>query len=751
MTDGNAPTPRPIRVAIVGGGCAGVAAAWHLSRQPGYEVHVYEKSWRLGGKGASVRDKDGRILDHGLHIWLGFYENAFRMARDCYAEVQARGWGPQAAPGKKLTHECFEDAFFAEPHIGVAGKDHDGQWVVWSGHLPPAPGIPGDHPIIAGSNPFTIGNYILRCIELLKTLLVSVIGPPGGDELGTPMPTGVPAVTVDTEFTAERPQKPEDIIEHVARGVRAATLTTAAAVLQTISILEALLHGETLDKILEASPRGVDKALDVLRALLAQARKQLTDLVAVDPELRWKTEIIDIVMTIAAGLVRDRVLFERDGLDAINAEDYREWLERHGATTSALESRFLTGIYDFLFAYADGDRQVRSIAAGVALRGALRMFFTYRGAMFWRMRSGMGDAVFAPLYKVMLLDDRKEHGPAAPTLPAVRFHFLHDLAGVRLDTDGKGRRFITELHFRTCGDPDHLDSYGDKALDDVGCWPDTPGHFGCDAASPWTGRRTLRIGDDFDAVILAMSIEDLKKMGIGPPPNLPGEFLQAMPEEWRVMSRHVKTVATKAAQVWLKRDLEGIPGIADGLGWHRGSVLISALGQQFDTWADMTHTLSSERAWRKAMGQTGSPYDAARSVAYFCGTLPNTVAQQGPVQATAKVSRDLDGLLSDGMKHFWPDAFKGDHNAARLVVGDRHVQANIGGSDRYVLSSPGSIDKRISPLESSVSNMTIAGDWTACGLDMGCIEAAVMSGMLAVHAITGREPALESIVGYDHP
>ena len=47
--------------------------------------------------------------------------------------------------------------------------------------------------------------------------------------------------------------------------------------------------------------------------------------------------------------------------------------------------------------------------------------------------------------------------------------------------------------------------------------------------------------------------------------------------------------------------------------------------------------------------------------------------------------------------------------------------------------------------------MTVAGDWTACGLDAGCIEAAVMSGMLAAFAITGTQPALESIVGYDHP
>ena len=56
-----------------------------------------------------------------------------------------------------------------------------------------------------------------------------------------------------------------------------------------------------------------------------------------------------------------------------------------------MNSRFITGIYDLVFAYEEGDRKRPALAAGVALRGALRMFFTYRGAMFWRMRSGMGD------------------------------------------------------------------------------------------------------------------------------------------------------------------------------------------------------------------------------------------------------------------------------------------------------------------------------------------------------------------------
>ena len=132
-------SPRaPIRVAIIGGGCGGLAAAWHLSRQPGYDVHVYERSWRLGGKGASMRTQEGRIRDHGLHVWLGFYENAFKMMRDCYAEVSGRDGGPRPRPGDRLAHASFEDAFFPEPHIGVAGpQTRRGDWVVWSGHLPP--------------------------------------------------------------------------------------------------------------------------------------------------------------------------------------------------------------------------------------------------------------------------------------------------------------------------------------------------------------------------------------------------------------------------------------------------------------------------------------------------------------------------------------------------------------------------------------------------------------------------------------
>jgi len=67
-----------------------------------------------------------------------------------------------------------------------------------------------------------------------------------------------------------------------------------------------------------------------------------------------------------------------------------------------------------------------------------------------------------------------------------------------------------------------------------------------------------------------------------------------------------------------------------------------------------------------------------------------------------------------------------------------------------VLATKGSIKFRISPLDTGIANLTVAGDWTACGFTEGCVEAAVMSGKLASNAISGL-PRLKDIVGYDHP
>ena len=719
----------PVRVAIVGGGCAGLAAAWELSRCPGHEVHVFEQSFRLGGKGASGRDEHGRVHEHGLHVWLGFYENAFRMMRECYDEVAAHGWGPHGERDEqRLAHASMHDAFFPEPNIGVGGRDSKDVFTVWSGLLPPAKGLPGE-PLDAEANPYSLASYLLRCLDLIKTLVQSTIADPSR--------SAAPAEHLNL------PETPEELVETLSGWLKAGALTGVAAALQAITLVEQWVRR------VDRSRRRTDQVLKVLIAVAVQLRKALADVVGIDEKLRWKTELVDIVLAIAIGLVRDRVLFRRRGFDAINGLDYRAWLGKHGATRAALDSRFIAGIYELVFAFEDGDTHRPAFAAGVALRSALRMFFTYRGALFWRLRSGMGDAVFAPLYKTLLMPAKPGEGLRERS--KVQFHFRHRLSGVDIEEGPDGRPYVTALEFSTTGEPTQLQTPGAEALDHFGCWPVDGTRLDALAGTAVRQHR-LGIGEQFDAVIFAIGVDDFVSVLRG---SKGRSRFERLPAHWSRMAEDSRTVATQAAQVWLDADFKS-------LGWQSAAGIVTALGLSFDTLADMTHTLATERAWRRARGADFDPaLERSRAVAYFCSVLSDAEIALSRGNAQALAEKSMMKMLQGDARAIWPRAFESRLTAVNRVVhpgGDfkpelarLYARANAVGSERYTLSTPGSIDSRISPLDASVANMSIAGDWTACGLDAGCVEAAVMSGKLAAHAISGGTPSLSSIVGYDHP
>src|ERR1700756_6017669 len=162
----------PIRVAVIGGGCAAMAAALELSRpehEGRYDVAVYQSGWRLGGKGASGRGVAGRIEEHGLHVWMGWYENAFQLMRECYAEL---GRDPRTSPIAD-----WRDAFVPSPTLGVIDRTEDGRWLPWIAALPPTEGLPGD-PAKRGKR-WTVQDYLVRGALLVRTLLESAIGAGG--------------------------------------------------------------------------------------------------------------------------------------------------------------------------------------------------------------------------------------------------------------------------------------------------------------------------------------------------------------------------------------------------------------------------------------------------------------------------------------------------------------------------------------------------------------------------------------------
>ena len=83
------------KVAILGGGLSSLSAAYELTSyedwKDRYEITLYQLGWRIGGKTASGWGPGGRIEERGIHIFQGWYNNAFRMVQDAYSVMQANG------------------------------------------------------------------------------------------------------------------------------------------------------------------------------------------------------------------------------------------------------------------------------------------------------------------------------------------------------------------------------------------------------------------------------------------------------------------------------------------------------------------------------------------------------------------------------------------------------------------------------------------------------------------------------------
>jgi uncharacterized protein with NAD-binding domain and iron-sulfur cluster len=256
------------------------------------------------------------------------------------------------------------------------------------------------------------------------------------------------------------------------------------------------------------------------------------------------------------------------------------------------------------------------------------------------------------------------------------------------------------------------------------------------------------VGEDFDLVVLGV--------GVGAIPHVCREIVARDPR-WRAMVDHVKTVATQAFQIWMRADMRA-------LGWRDGPVTLAGFVEPFDTWADMRHLIARE-SWQQA----------PNALAYFCSVLPDLDAAGAPTSADygaaqrEQVRQNAIRFLNRDIAHLWPRATgpdgkfrwdllvdpNGADASGSTPSGDARFSsqfwtANVSPSDRYALSLPGSSAYRLSPLDQSYDNLTIAGDWTDCGFNAGCVEAAVMSGRLAAHAIA-QSPPLTDIVGFDHP
>lgn len=683
-----------------------MAAALELTSSPdwkrSFDVTVYQMGWRLGGKGAAGRnaERGQRIEEHGLHIWLGFYNNAFRMIRQVYAEADR----PLGA-GLQNWHDAFtrHDFVVLEDHVGR-------EWSHWRLHMPENDRVPGDDDV-----PTALEFFLMA----LRT--------------GIEMLSG-------RQFRAlvEEP-RPLPFFPKWLRDYAACAKSRAIETLASEAIVEVLRTALWIAERLDTNPlTGRRRHMKELVWLLSQAKRILRGVLESrldrDVEARRLWELFDIATSALTGMVADGVLLH--GYDVIDDVDFIDWLVRNGLTEKTRDSAALRVCYDLTFGFVDGQTTRRRFAAGSGLYGLLNMMLAYHGSVMWKMTGGMGDTIFAPIYEV--LENR-----------GVKFRFFHKVVDILADAPRAGHEPVVEE--LVIEEQAELERTYEPLVTvrNTASWPNEPRweylaegerlkREGADFESWWDRTppyRTHRLkrGRDFDLVVLGTSIAPLRFIA---------KDLQRRSAPFRAMVENVKTVETQGVQFWVR------PTLRD-LGWRAASPIIGAYWEPLDTVADLTELLNAED-WG-AVGQMPG------GLVYLCGPLACTDSiplddPEYPAKKLALVKVNARAFLRQHAHHLWPaGASRGDPHGVAFahLVGPagatdeerfdyQFFRANVDPDQRYVLTLPGTNRHRLRSDRSGFANLYLAGDWTRTPFNAGCVEAAVISGLMASRAICGR-------------
>jgi uncharacterized protein with NAD-binding domain and iron-sulfur cluster len=666
------------RIAILGGGPAAMATAFELTRTPElrarYDVDLYQIGWRLGGKCASSRNRAarGRNEEHGLHVLGGFYHNVFDQLRPLYAE-----WA-EVSPATAIP---FEQAFRGHNRFTLMQPDGD-TWRALCVELPPNDLTPGVNP--KAVTPAEMLNVIVGWLGIALRRLAS------GE---------APALWLRAVegWNAPPPSRRLDALAD-----RGESLTSDLAAAHAGQLHLPPL-GDLLDRI------GAH-ALDVQAAMQSIGE----DAPPKGPD--W-IGVLELIATITRGFAVDG-LAER-GFDVINDLDAVAWLKRHGGSDRAVTCPLLQAGYHYSFAFEDGDWRRPNIAAGVGMRGLLRMVFAYHGSVFMHMEGGMGEVVAVPYYEVL-----RARG--------VRFHFFHRVEALIPGPDGR----LAEVRVRVQANPEGgSDGYlplidhrpGDGARPRR-AWPEAPLFdqlSDADAASAagdlekWIDSagfgalKSLLVDEHFDICVAAMSIGTLRETAT--------PLAQASPD-WKDMLDSAGVTPTIAAQIWRQEPSDTFHGV-------REDGLMTGYNGPHDTWGDMSFLTVLE--------QVDAAGARPASLSYLCGPIPPGVG----ADRIGRPGRETQSWLAENAAHIFPGLDDGDGCYRLAGEIERYARINDDPIDLYVRSPSGSIHKRIRPEGSGFPNLFLAGDWTRNNFDCGAVETAVLSAKLCARAICG-EPAV---------
>jgi uncharacterized protein with NAD-binding domain and iron-sulfur cluster len=738
------------RIAILGGGMGSLTTAFELTSVPGwserYDITVYQTGWRLGGKGASGRNRDvyERIEEHGLHLMFGFYDNVFRVMKQAYDELGRNPTQPLAT---------WQDAFKPHDLIVMMQEVGKGQFVPWEVSPPPNGLEPGISTPIAG--PF---EYLIRLLEKAVHLfhgwtattahaqVASAARVLGLEGEHAALVAEVRRIKQKFELPHAAPE-PEGIFDRIEQAVvdtvRGFINSPHLQTVMSQLVFLDLAHGLARTTPCGDRARQLDAGeMELIPWLLRKFLDWMwTTAKDISIELHRLFLEIDFGLTIAIGMIVDGLILPPVDWFKIDDHDFRSWLRKHGAREETIDSPLVWGLYDAIFS-TDA-----KVGAGTIVHLFLLMGLEYKGSVLYKMQAGMGDTIFTPLYQVL---ERR----------GVKFEFFHTVHNLALSQDGSRIERI-EMGIQATIKPEYGGKYQPlvpvKGLD---CWPSTPNYEylvegeilkkdKVDLENFWStwkdvGEKTLEAGKDFDVCVLGISI--------GAFPFICKELIDHAPHTWGAMVEGVKTCQTAALQLWFA------PGVAQ-TGWKTASPqkpVVIPYVEPLDTWCCMDQLIDKED-W--------PPHLPVGSLHYLCSNLidvepvPPRSDHGYPARQDERLKQISIKWLEENVKSIWPRAampatpdqlnwwwlVDPQNRQGRERFDSQYWHAVNSPSERYVLAVPGATAVRLRADESGFDNLVLAGDWTLTALSAGCLEATAMSGIMAATAVDG----VKRYIAYD--
>ncbi len=703
------PVGTKTRVAILGGGPAGLSTAFALSAteelRAQYDITIYQSGWRVGGKcGQGRRGPANRIEINGTHYLFGAYDAAFKLARDIFDELAEKG---------DTRFGTFESQFLA-CNVVAMKEFFNGNWYTWALTIPgngKPPGVPTADPSLADTVRAMIGWMI---------------------DAGTATPVaellahdGVPAPQAPAPESPHWWQRVGDLL---SRELNAIERHVGMGLLH-------LAHSLT-EKLDEEANRPIVR--EAIIWLLQHFRSWAWDLLQgpstrhIDARRLW--QLIDIGTTILIGILEEDVL-SPGGFERIDGYDLREWMLKWGALETTVWSAPITTWYNAIAAYANGDVNSPNMSAGLGLRAMLRLGLTYKGAFAFQLSYEVGDSIIAPMYQVL-----KNRG--------VRFMYFHRVQEVTPSADGTTIDAVVverQVNLKS-GDPASYDPFM-LMPDGRPVWPDQPMDAQIEAPPAYAEQLmsfyapsskqfvTLTKGTDFDTVVLAIPVAANRWYCAK---------LMEQKQAWDDMINLLGTTETQSLRLWLYPTVEQ-------MGWELGQAVLSGYFQPLATWEDARQLVAAE-SWPKDHTPGG--------IATLFGTFPGApLVYPGPEETDYPKLRDI--LTQQHATTFchafvgslWPNATHpsnpvgidwnslvtldlGLKGAARLAA--QSVRGNVGPVEAYTQIHKGTLKYRLRTDQSGYDNLYLAGDWIRNGYEIGSVEGAVLGGLEAAEAVKAR-------------